>query len=75
MNTKTFSNIELVRPTADVMEAFHNTIGGLMQKMLTNQLENSTLAELRDTLLPKLLSGEIEARIQVRSATLSNLSG
>ncbi|WP_282156946.1 restriction endonuclease subunit S [Vibrio diabolicus] len=60
MNTRTFSNIELVRPTADVMEAFHNTIGGLMQKMLTNQLENSTLAELRDTLLPKLLSGEIE---------------
>ncbi|HBK7246610.1 TPA: restriction endonuclease subunit S [Vibrio cholerae] len=60
MNTRTFSNVELVRPTADVMEAFHNTIGGLMQKMLTNQLENATLAELRDTLLPKLLSGEIE---------------
>ena len=60
MNTRTFSNVELVRPTADVMEAFHNTIGGLMQKMLTNQLENATLAELRDTLLPKLLSGEID---------------
>jgi type I restriction enzyme S subunit len=42
------------------MEAFHQTIGGLMQKMLTNQLENATLAQLRDTLLPKLLSGEIE---------------
>ncbi|MCE7730913.1 restriction endonuclease subunit S [Vibrio campbellii] len=60
MNTRTFSNVELVRPTADVMEAFHQTIGGLMQKMLTNQLENATLAQLRDTLLPKLLSGEIE---------------
>lgn len=60
MNTRTFSNVELVRPTADVMEAFHQTVGGLMQKMLTNQLENATLAQLRDTLLPKLLSGEIE---------------
>ncbi|HHF3048404.1 TPA: restriction endonuclease subunit S [Vibrio alginolyticus] len=64
MNTRTFSNVELVRPTADVMEAFHNTIGGLMQKMLTNQLENATLAELRDTLLPKLLSGEIELDVE-----------
>ncbi|ELP3328856.1 TPA: restriction endonuclease subunit S [Vibrio parahaemolyticus] len=60
MNTRTFSNVELVRPTPDVMEAFHQTIGGLMQKILVNQLENATLAELRDTLLPKLLSGEIE---------------
>ncbi|HCD1303458.1 TPA: restriction endonuclease subunit S [Vibrio parahaemolyticus] len=60
MNTRTFSNVELVRPTPDVMEAFHKTIGGLMQKILVNQLENATLAELRDTLLPKLLSGEIE---------------
>ena len=60
MNTRTFSNVELVRPTSDVREAFHKTIGGLMQKILVNQLENATLAELRDTLLPKLLSGEIE---------------
>lgn len=60
MNTSTFSKVELVRPTADVLEAFHKTVGGLMEKMLANQLENSTLSELRDTLLPKLLSGEIE---------------
>lgn len=64
MNTRTFSNVELVRPTADVIEAFHNSISGLMQKMLTNQLENATLAELRDTLLPKLLSGEIELKVR-----------
>ncbi|CEO38580.1 Type I restriction/modification specificity protein [Photobacterium kishitanii] len=60
MNTSTFSKVALVRPTADVLEAFHKTVGGLMEKMLANQLENTTLSELRDTLLPKLLSGEIE---------------
>ncbi|WP_407531670.1 restriction endonuclease subunit S [Vibrio parahaemolyticus] len=60
MNTSTFSKVALVRPTADVLEAFHKTVGGLMEKMLANQLENATLSELRDTLLPKLLSGEIE---------------
>lgn len=60
MNTSTFSKVALVRPTADVLKAFHKTVGGLMDKMLVNQLENATLSELRDTLLPKLLSGEIE---------------
>ena len=60
MNTSTFSNVELVQPSTSVLEAFHNTVNGLMQKMLANQLENTTLVELRDTLLPKLLSGEIE---------------
>ncbi|WP_283392151.1 restriction endonuclease subunit S [Photobacterium phosphoreum] len=60
MNTSTFSKVALVRPTSDVLEAFHKTVGGLMEKMLANQLENATLSELRDTLLPKLLSGEIE---------------
>ncbi|KFZ36349.1 hypothetical protein HR45_16970 [Shewanella mangrovi] len=60
MNTSTFSKVVLVRPTPDVLEAFHNAISGLMEKMLSNQLENATLSELRDTLLPKLLSGEVE---------------
>jgi type I restriction enzyme S subunit len=60
MNTSTFSKVALVRPTVDLLEAFHKTVGGLMEKMLANQLENSTLSELRDTLLPKLLSGEID---------------
>ncbi|WP_394230839.1 restriction endonuclease subunit S [Shewanella colwelliana] len=64
MNTSTFSKVALVRPTADVLEAFHKTVGGLMGKMLANQLENTTLSELRDTLLPKLLSGEIELDTQ-----------
>ncbi|MGI2206369.1 restriction endonuclease subunit S [Shewanella oncorhynchi] len=60
MNTSTFSNIDLVQPSSKILEAFHKTVNGLMQKMLANQLENTTLAMLRDTLLPKLLSGEIE---------------
>ncbi|WKY56865.1 restriction endonuclease subunit S [Vibrio sp. SNU_ST1] len=64
MNTSTFSKVALVRPTADLLEAFHKTVGGLMEKMLANQLENATLSELRDTLLPKLLSGEIDLENQ-----------
>ncbi|MEZ8610819.1 restriction endonuclease subunit S [Vibrio sp. 10N.222.51.C8] len=69
MNTSTFSKVALVRPTADLLEAFHKTVGGLMEKMLANQLENATVSELRDTLLPKLLSGEIDLEnVQVEQA-------
>ncbi|MEZ9908321.1 restriction endonuclease subunit S [Vibrio sp. 10N.261.51.A3] len=69
MNTSTFSKVVLVRPTADVLKAFHKTVGGLMDKMLVNQLENATLSKLRDTLLPKLLSGEIDLEnVQVEQA-------
>lgn len=44
-------------------EADYNRIGDLLQpiydSIITNRIENKKLAELRDTLLPKLMSGEI----------------
>ena len=34
----------------------------IVENFLSNQKENQTLAELRDTLLPKLMSGEIRVK-------------
>ena len=45
-------------PTGD-RERFNQRISPLMKKMKQNHQENENLAELRDTLLPKLMSGEI----------------
>ena len=42
-----------------------------MTKQTQNSIENQTLAELRDTLLPKLMSGEIrvaDAKREVEAA-------
>jgi type I restriction enzyme, S subunit len=39
--------------------AFHLQTVSLLTKVITNIAENQTLTELRDTLLPKLMSGEI----------------
>lgn len=39
---------------------FNNLVLPLFEKVLANQLENKTLASIRDTLLPKLMSGEID---------------
>jgi len=42
--------------------AFHLQTVSLLTKITTNISENQTLAELRDTLLPKLMSGEIRVK-------------
>ncbi|WP_282174993.1 restriction endonuclease subunit S [Vibrio diabolicus] len=49
-----------VIPTTDIAQKFWQLTGAMLQKAHQNRLENEELAKLRDTLLPKLLSGEIE---------------
>lgn len=59
LNTGNFSKIELLSPSDKVLKAYHHTVSPLFFKMLQNSLESEMLENLRDTLLPKLLSGEI----------------
>lgn len=47
-------------PTEDIAQKFWQLTGAMLKKTHQNRLENEELAKLRDTLLPKLLSGEIE---------------
>ena len=41
---------------------FFEFISGISKKLEANYVENKTLSELRDTLLPKLMSGEIRVK-------------
>ena len=52
-------SIPCVIPTADVLNTFNDTVQPLFDLIITNQQENQRLSELRDTLLPKLISGEL----------------
>ncbi|MEL4282616.1 restriction endonuclease subunit S [Shewanella mangrovisoli] len=47
-------------PTEDIAKKFWELTGPMLRKAHQNRLQNEDLAALRDTLLPKLLSGEIE---------------
>ncbi|MBY8095590.1 restriction endonuclease subunit S [Vibrio fluvialis] len=47
-------------PTEDIAKKFWELTGPMLSKAHQNRLQNEDLAALRDTLLPKLLSGEIE---------------
>ena len=44
----------------EIIENFEANVKPIMENIANNSLENKKLAELRDTLLPKLMNGEIE---------------
>lgn len=52
---------KIVVPEAGVLELWNQTFGGLFRKTRICAAESRTLAAFRDTLLPKLLSGELRA--------------
>ena len=54
------SSIEAIIPSKDIVEKFNNLYNQMKKTIKANKLENSRLSLLRDTLLPRLMSGEIE---------------
>ncbi|WP_064645119.1 restriction endonuclease subunit S [Moraxella catarrhalis] len=60
MNTSTFSSIQILKPNNEILDLFHNKSLDIFEKILKNEENNQILAQTRDLLLPKLLSGEIE---------------
>jgi type I restriction enzyme S subunit len=72
ISKKNFRPIKVVVPTRTVLDRFMTNIFPLHHRLVMNEKESRTLAYLRDTLLPKLLSGEIrvkEAEKVVESVT------
>ena len=51
---------EILIPSQKAVEDFTNVIDGFFRRIFTIGTENSRLSTLRDTLLPRLMSGEIE---------------
>lgn len=54
------SLIEAIIPSENIVEKFNNLYNQMKKTIKANKLENSRLSLLRDTLLPRLMSDEIE---------------
>ncbi len=52
--------VSILIPDQETLNDFETLVGQLMDQYQANLLENNKLAELRDTLLPKLMSGELD---------------
>lgn len=55
-----FQKTEILVPSQEIMTLFTATIEPIFEKIWANQSENEQLSSLRDTLLPKLMSGELD---------------
>ena len=60
VNSKIIKGMPFVVPTEGELAVFHGFAGAIFAMIKNNQRENNRLATLRDTLLPKLMSGEID---------------
>ena len=66
MTTDILNALELAIPSAECLAEFESLVAPMYQAMQANNRESAKLAELRDTLLPKLISDEIDvSSIQV----------
>lgn len=52
-------NVAIYIPTQIELSDFEDTVGTIMQQYESNIVANESLVQLRDSLLPKLMSGEI----------------
>jgi type I restriction enzyme S subunit len=47
-------------PTTNVIDAATSVLGPVLERLIANSLKAQTLATLRDTLLPRLISGQLQ---------------
>jgi len=60
INSKIVKEIPIIIPNYDEIYNFNSIIKPIFETIKNNQLEIIRLTKLRDTLLPKLMSGEID---------------
>ena len=60
INSKIIKSMLFIVPTDVELDNFHNTVAPMFRKIKDNLIEISNLIYLRDTLLPKLMSGEVD---------------
>lgn len=54
------SALEILSPSSNIIEYYTGCVNAIYDLILSNFYENNQLSDVRDNILPKLLSGEIE---------------
>lgn len=57
---KDFDAFEIALPDETTLDGFDSITAPMIEQIVSNRLQNKRLAVLRDTLLPKLMSGELD---------------
>ena len=59
-----FENLAIVIPSKEFVDAFQKEIKPIDDRVIANCIQICTLEKLRDTLLPKLMSGEVRVEME-----------
>jgi len=65
LNKSEFSKLKIILPSLNILNQFHQKIESIFSCILSNEREITILEQIRDALLPKLLSGEIRVKVDV----------
>ena len=60
MTTDILNAMKVVIPSASALEEFESLVAPMYEAMEANDVQSKALSQMRDTLLPKLMSGEID---------------
>lgn len=63
INQQNLNSLEIPAPPQNVFDKINEISGNIFSKILANSEQIYTLQKLRDTLLPKLISGEVRVKI------------
>lgn len=64
ITTKNLEEMRIILPPADILKNFNDFLSPIMDRIKFNLNECRTLRSLRDSLLPRLMSGKIRVRVQ-----------
>lgn len=65
---------KVVIPSSDCYQKMKQIMTPIYDLLISNRVENSRLAQLRDTLLPKLMSGEIDvSKVDISEFNIENI--
>ncbi len=65
LNTGDFKKMKVLKPSDKTLKEFHSLVESQFNKIFANQQQIKTLENMRDTLLPKLMSGEVMVKYEL----------
>lgn len=75
INKDSLNNLEIIVPNSNTIQKFENLCSPMDNLIRKNYEENTRLSALRDTLLPKLMSGEIDvSNVDISALTSTDKS-
>lgn len=69
INNSNINNIKIIVPTDNILRNFNNIVQPMFKLISNYKMQNIYLSDIRDTLLPKLMSGEIRVAEEYETET------